>query len=143
MRKALGISDHTGKVLEASPADGLSLDRGDGIKPGQQLRVFRDKGQVTDPDTGEVLGQERIVALLNVEEVQPAFCTARLAEGSAGSIRAGDLAGLAAISHHLDPSTVRTGHPIASFRLMSVRRGPDLPRGSPSRRPPQQYALRL
>jgi hypothetical protein len=86
-----------GKVADVTPTSiYVTLGRRDGIEEGQKLVVYREGEELTDPDTGEVLGKIRLkTAELEVTEVEDKFCKAkRLGEIEAELVR-GDVVDLA------------------------------------------------
>lgn len=72
-------SPTTGKIAEVTPAAlYLTVGSKDGIEVGQTLFVFRDDGEIKDPDTGNVIGRKRSkLAKLDVVEVKESYCKAK------------------------------------------------------------------
>jgi TolB-like protein len=69
----------TGKIAEVTPSSiYLTLGSKDGIEVGSTLTVFRDEGELKDPDTGDVIGRKRAkLARLEVTEVQDSYSKAK------------------------------------------------------------------
>ena len=72
------------KVLAKSDRQ-IMINRGDssGVEVGQVWNVFSTGKTLTDPDTGEVLGREELLAgKARIISVQPKFSTAEILEGN-------------------------------------------------------------
>lgn len=69
----------TGKIAEVTPSSiYLTLGSKDGIEVGSTLTVFRDEGELKDPDTGDVIGRKRAkLARLEITEVQDSYSKAK------------------------------------------------------------------
>ena len=71
----------TGKVARVLNSREVALNRGanDGVEPGMVFRIISPAGfEVTDPDTGEVLGSvENVKFRVRVVSVQDRICVAR------------------------------------------------------------------
>ena len=71
----------TGKVARVLNSREVALNRGanDGVEPGMVFRILSPDGfEVTDPDTGEVLGSvENVKFRVRVVSVQDRICVAR------------------------------------------------------------------
>jgi hypothetical protein len=64
----------------------VTINRGDGsgIAAGQVWNIFAPGKTLKDPDTGEVLGREELLAgSVRILSVQPKFCTAEVVEAGA------------------------------------------------------------
>jgi TolB-like protein len=83
----------TGKIAEVTPsAIYLTLGSKDGIEVGNTLSVFRDEGDLKDPDTGDVIGKKRAkLAKLEVIEVQESYCKAKRLGDSEVELKAKDV----------------------------------------------------
>jgi TolB-like protein len=93
VKDALGLSRIPGKVIAWDPPIAkVSLGAEDRIRKGQELLVFRVGEDVTDPDTGEVLGKDvREIARLEVQDINRGFCNARAQSRPSEPIRVGDV----------------------------------------------------
>lgn len=82
----------TGKIAEVTPsAIYLTLGSKDGVEVGNKLSVFRDEGDLKDPDTGEVIGKKRAkLAKLEVIEAQESYCKAKRLGDSEVELKAKD-----------------------------------------------------
>lgn len=69
----------TGKIAEVTPSSiYLTLGSKDGLEVGNTLTVFRDEGELKDPDSGDVIGRKRAkLARLEVTEVQDSYSKAK------------------------------------------------------------------
>lgn len=69
----------TGKIAEVTPSSiYLTLGSKDGMEVGSTLSVYRDEGELKDPDTGNVIGRKRAkLARLEVTEVQDSYSKAK------------------------------------------------------------------
>ncbi|MCX6355474.1 MAG: hypothetical protein NTZ78_11320 [Candidatus Aureabacteria bacterium] len=79
------------RVVKVSP-DGITIRGGEheGIKPGFEFAVYREKEQTRDPETGEILDTEsEKIARIHVEKAKDEVSLARNLEG--GEIKVGDM----------------------------------------------------
>lgn len=86
-----------GKVVTVTPTSiYVNLGERDGIEEGARLVAYREGGELTDPDTGEVLGNIRLrTAELEVLEVQPKFCKVKQLGDLEAQLERGDVVDLA------------------------------------------------
>ena len=82
-----------GKIANLAPQTVyITLGEESQLRVGQSVNVFREANQIVDPDTGEVLGAERSkIAQMEVVEVQPKFCKAKLVGDLEVELKVGDL----------------------------------------------------
>lgn len=90
-------------VDESKPAKGkvakvtltsiyLTLGKDSGVRVGDEMAVYRDEGEIKDPDTGEVLASGRAkVAMVRIIEVQPKFSKAKPVGGLDVRPQVGDM----------------------------------------------------
>jgi len=83
----------TGKIAEVTPAMiYLTLGEKDGIEVGKTISVFRDQGDLKDPDTGNVIGKKRSkLAKLEVTEVTDSYSKAKVLGDLEVELKVGDL----------------------------------------------------
>jgi TolB-like protein len=69
----------TGKIAEVTPSSiYLTMGSKDGIEVGNTFAVFRDEGELKDPDSGDVIGRKRAkLARLEITEVQDSYSKAK------------------------------------------------------------------
>jgi TolB-like protein len=81
-----------GKVAQVTPqVVYVTLGEKAGARVGRKLTVFRNKGEIKDPDTGVVLAVERPrIAELEVVEVNPAFSKAKIIGDLEVTLQVGD-----------------------------------------------------
>lgn len=81
-----------GKVAEVKPtAIYVTIGTKSGIHKGQKLFVYRDEGEIKDPDTGEVLERQRAkIAELLVTEAREKISKAKLLGDLEVQLRVGD-----------------------------------------------------
>jgi len=69
----------------------ITLGEKSGVKMGQKLDVFRNNGEIIDPDTGAVLAIERPrIAALEIVEVNSAFSKAKITNELEVTLQVGD-----------------------------------------------------
>lgn len=77
-------------TVDAAGTVFLSYGKGTGIRVGDRCSVLGEGTELTDPDTGEVLGRtDAEVARVEVISVEAKFCRAKLVGGEAARIRKG------------------------------------------------------
>lgn len=81
-----------GKVAKVDgPSCFVSLGSASGIKAGDKLPVFRNQGEIEDPDSGEILGVDRPrIAELEVTTVEKSYCQAKLGDAAKVTLKVGD-----------------------------------------------------
>ncbi|MCO8121252.1 FlgO family outer membrane protein [Stieleria sp. TO1_6] len=82
----------TGKVAKVTnQVVYLTLGKGDGIRKGSVFSVYRNMGEIVDPDTGKVLAIERPkISELETVEVHEAFSKARITSSLEIELQVGD-----------------------------------------------------
>jgi TolB-like protein len=82
----------SGKIADVKPtAIYVTIGTKAGAEKGQKLIVYRDEGEIKDPDTGEVLERQRAkIAELEITEAREKFSKAKLRGDLEVQLRAGD-----------------------------------------------------
>lgn len=92
LRKMSGQEAPSGKIAKVTPQFVfVTIGSSDGIAAYQSLTVYRNKGEIKDPDTGEVLATERLkICDLKVADVSKKFLKARIESDFDVSLKVGD-----------------------------------------------------
>ena len=86
------VGPASGKIADVKPtAIYLTIGTKAGVEKGQKLSVYRDEGEVKDPDSGEVLERQRAkIAELEITEAREKFSKAKLLGNLEVQLRVGD-----------------------------------------------------